>query len=408
MPKYRYDIQLASGEVRTGIVEADSLMSASDWARGQGAFLINIAPASADGLATWLTRLRRLRVEPRPGLRDVLDFTKQLAVMTKAGISVRDAVESIAEQVENTRFRRILMQIRSDLESGQPFSAALAKHRKVFSPLYVDMIRASELSGKFVHVLRRLQEYLTEQLEAIRMVRGAMMYPAILMLMCVLAVAFMLVFVLPKFTVIFTGKEHLLPVPTKMLMHLSGFLKHYWYVPIVCALGVSMAISYALRTPVGKVVLDKLKLKAPLFKGMFRSLAITRSLRAMGELINAGVPLMDTLEATAKIAGNHLYERLWLRVRDAVKGGSKIVHPLSGDALLPKSVVRMIAAGEESGALGEVLADVSEYYAKELKDTIKAASGMIEPLMIVIMGVVVGFIAMSIMLPVFKMSSILK
>ena len=177
------------------------------------------------------------------------------------------------------------------------------------------------------------------------------------------------------------------------------------------ASGVAMLVVgliCGIRTPKGREYWDRFKLRAPILKRMFRSLYITRSLQAMGELINAGVPILDSLAITAEIAGNVLYKRTWMNVRESVEEGNKIVHYLLTDGQLPRSVIQMISAGEESGRLGEVLTEVSEFYAKELKDTIKAVTSLIEPIMIVVMGAVVGFIAMSIILPVFSMSKLVK
>jgi type IV pilus assembly protein PilC len=294
------------------------------------------------------------------------------------------------------------------VEAGQPFSAALAKHPKVFSPLYVNMVRASELSGNFGMMLERISNYLAQQMETRSMVRGAMVYPGIIATMAVTTTIFLLTFVLPKFTTLFKGKEKLLPAPTVFLLTLSDIMRNYWWAILMVLGGLIWSFLYFVRTERGLVAFDRFKLKVPLFKKMFRALYITRGLHTMGELVNAGVPVLETLAITAEVSGNILYKRLWQAVHLAVKQGSKIATPLARQQMLPKHVVQMISAGEESGKLAEVMRDIAEYYAKELKNTIKSVTAMIEPLMIVIMGVIVGFIAMSIILPIFKMSSLAK
>ena len=379
-------------------------MEASDWARHQDGHLLNIE--LAPGARDWIEKIRNFRLESNPGLKDVLYFTKQLGVMIRAGISIRDAVEGIADQVENQKFHKMLKQVQSDVESGTPFSDALAKNPNVFGSLYVNMVRASEMSGTFAHMLDRIGMYLEQQAETRSMIKGAMIYPAVLFVMSVSAVVFLLTWVLPRFMKVFEGKEHLLPKPTVMLMALSDFLKHDWYFLVAGLVVLVVGFVLALRTDKGKLYFDKFKLKAPIFRKMFRAVYIARGLQTMGELINAGVPMLETLEITADVSGNLVYKDLWLSVRDSVKEGNKIVTPLQKVDLLPKSVVQMISAGEESGRLGDVLQDVSEFYAKELRETIKATTSLIEPVMIVFMGVVVGFIAMSIILPVFKMSAV--
>jgi type IV pilus assembly protein PilC len=186
------------------------------------------------------------------------------------------------------------------------------------------------------------------------------------------------------------------------------FLRTYWYA-VIAAVGATIAgISYALKTAAGVEIWDRLKLRLPLIKRMFRALYITRGVHTMGELVSAGVPMLETLGITAAVSGNSVYRRLWQTVEQAVRQGEKIATTLQKRPELPRNVIQMISAGEESGQLGRVLGDISEYYAKELRDTIKAVTGMIEPIMILIMGVLVGFIAMSIILPIFKMSSLVK
>jgi type IV pilus assembly protein PilC len=240
------------------------------------------------------------------------------------------------------------------------------------------------------------------------MVVGAMVYPGIIGTMAVGTTIFLLTFVLPRFMVIFRGHEQILPLPTKGLLFLSNFMVTYWYIILASAIGTFWGLIVFLKTPPGQLFFDKLKLTVPLFKKMFRALYITRSLYTMGQLINAGVPMLDTISITADVSGNVLYRNMWRTVYSAVKQGKKISQPLQKNQLLPRAVVQMIHAGEESGKLGEVLDEVSDFYGKELKSVIKGVTAMIEPLMIVLMGGVVGFIAMSIILPIFKLSSLVK
>jgi type IV pilus assembly protein PilC len=302
----------------------------------------------------------------------------------------------------------MLVQMKRDVESGKQFSDALMRYPKVFSPLYINMVKASELSGGFSKMLDRIAGYLNQQIETASMVKGAMIYPGIIGGMAISTTIFLLTFVLPRFMTIFEGKEAALPAPTKLLLALSAFMTHYWYVLLFAAIAGTWGVVLTLRTDWGRLWFDKVKLSIPLFKKLFRALYINRSLHTMGQLINAGVPMLDTLAITAEISGNLLYRRMWRAVYTAVKQGKKISAPLNKSPLLPRAVVQMISAGEESGKLGEVLDEVSEFYARELKMVIKSVTAMIEPLMIVMMGSVVGFIAMSIILPIFKISTLVK
>jgi len=357
------------------------------------------------GQESFLKKLQSFRVEGGPGRKDILSFTNQLAVMVRAGISLPDALTSIAEQNENTKFRAIILDLKKQIEEGKSFSQALALHSDIFGNLYVNMVAAAEISGSLSHMLQKLAEYLDQEAETRSQVKGAMVYPIIIAVMAVAVTIFLLCFVLPRFTAIFQGKEHLLPMPTKILMASSAFIRNFWFI-IVPGLGTALAgFLYFIRSSVGRLWWDKTKLVLPLLRKLCKSLYITRSLHTMGVLTSAGVPILDTISITAQISGNVLYKRMWLDVQNQVRQGKKIASSLAGSQLMPPHVVQMIKSGEDSGTLSEVLNDVSEFYARELKTIIKTVTSMIEPIMIVIMGVLVGFIAMSIILPIFKMSN---
>jgi type IV pilus assembly protein PilC len=405
MPSYRYEVKGTNGAITQGVLNAASLAAASQELRNRGVYILSLMPADGKGKRGGSLNLS---INFGPGMKDVQNFTSQLAVMIRAGISIRAAVEGIAEQVPNPKFKAMLEQMKKDLEAGKQFSDALLRYPKVFSPLYINMVKASELSGGFAKMLDRIANYLVQQIETRQMVVGAMIYPGIIGFMAVATTIFLLTFVLPRFMVIFKGKEAALPGPTKFLLALSGFMINYWYVIIFGIIAGSWGFILMIQTDWGRIWWDKVKLTLPLFKKMFRALYINRSLHTMGQLINAGVPMLDTISITADISGNALYRRMWRAVYAAVKQGKKISAPLNRSPLLPRSVVQMIGAGEESGKLGEVLDEVSEYYARELKAVIKSVTAMIEPLMIVLMGSIVGFIAMSIILPIFKLSSLVK
>lgn len=328
--------------------------------------------------------------------------------MIRAGINLRAALDGIADQTDHKAFRKVIVELKNDVESGKQFSEALAKHPKLFSPLYINMVRASEMSGSFSDMLVRIAGYIAQQIETRKMVIGASIYPAIIGGMAVTVTIFLMTFVLPKFYTVFEGKEDVLPWATNFLMMLSQTLRSQWPF-LVGGLFVLAGAFFAFsKTEIGAFWIDKTKLTIPVLKNLFRSLYITRSLQTMGQLINAGVPMLDTLRITGDISGNRLFEGMWKKVYGSVKQGRKIAEPLQSSNLLPKSVVQMIAAGEESGKLGEVLDEISVYYGQQLKDHIKVVTGMIEPIMIILMGSVVGFIAMAIILPIFKMSQIVS
>lgn len=354
-------------------------------------------------------KIKNFRIDLGPSRKDILHFTNQLAVMIRAGISLQDSLEVIGEQSTNPKFRRIILDMRNQIESGQSFSQALSVHADTFGSLYVNMVAAAEISGSLSDMLQKLAGYLDEEAETRSQIKSAMVYPVIIAVMAVSVTIFLLCFVLPRFTTIFAGKEHLLPAPTKILMGSSAFIRGNWYFIVPVLMAVLGGLYYVVHhTAAGKLWWDKTKLVLPLIKKLCQNLYITRSLHTMGVLTRAGVPILNTISITSQISGNILYKKMWLGVYEEVRQGKKIASSLSRYDLMPSNVVQMIRSGEDSGNIAEVLKDVSEFYARELRTTIKTVTSMIEPIMIVLMGVLVGFIAMSIILPIFKMSAVVS
>jgi type IV pilus assembly protein PilC len=355
---------------------------------------------------TALQKMKQLRLELGPSRKDILNFTNQLTVMIRAGISLQESLESIAEQIDNRKFKIVIMDLKNRIEAGQSFSQALSEHTNVFSDLYINMVAAAEISGSLSGMLEKLAEYLDSEAETRSQVKGAMVYPIIIAVMAVSVTVFLLCFVLPRFTAIFKGKEHLLPTPTKVLMASSVFLRSYWFIILPVIGAVCCAFWYFVSTKEGRRWWDKIKLTLPLFRTLCLNLYITRSLHTMSVLVRAGVPILNTISITAQISGNVLFRNMWLGVHEEVRQGKKIATSLAQYSLMPGNVIQMIRSGEDSGTMGDVLRDVSNFHARELKTVIKTVTSMIEPIMIVLMGILVGFIAMSIILPIFKMSSV--
>jgi type II secretory pathway component PulF len=360
------------------------------------------------GGGTTMQKLRGFRVEFGPSRKDILHFTSQLAVMVRAGISLQDALESIGDQQDNQKFKVVIHDLKNRIEEGNSFSQALAEHPGIFSNLYINMVAAAEASGSLSDMLQKLAEYLDEETETRSQVKAAMVYPVIIAFMAVTVTIFLLCFVLPRFTMIFAGKEQLLPKPTKILMATSAFFRCWWFA-IIPVIGAALWGFHAfINTTAGRAWWDRTKLVLPLIRTLCRSLYITRGLHTMSVLTRAGVPILNTISITAHISGNVLYKEMWLYVYEEVRQGKKIAQALSHSNLMPSSVVQMVRSGEDSGNMADVLRDISSFYGRELKGVIKAVTSMIEPIMIVCMGCLVGFIAMSIILPIFKMSSLVS
>ena len=394
--------------MQVGVLAAENAPTAATMLRSQGHHVLQLVQVQTATSTRNTSFAKALNYSSGPSQKDILDFTTQLAVMIRAGISIRAALDGISDQIVNPKFKKILLSIKTDVESGKQFSEAISKYPKLFGPLYVNMVRASEMSGSFAKMLDRIAAYIAQQIETKKMVIGASIYPGIIGTMAVSVTIFLMTFVLPRFAGVFQGKESVLPWPTQFLMSTSDWMVNYWWVLIVVAFVSIVGFFLFIRTEIGRLWWDKTKLTVPLFRRMFRALYVSRSLQTMGELLNAGVPMLDTIAITGDISGNLLFKKMWRNVYAAVKQGKKLQSQLVRSTLLPKSVVQMIGAGEESGRLGEVLEEISHYYAKALRDAIKAVTSMIEPIMNILMGTVVGFIAMAIILPIFKMSSIVS
>ncbi len=404
MHAYRYQMKRPNGEVVVGTLHADNQTLAMQQVREMGGSVLDITQVEASDAGQ--ASADRFQIFNRIGAKDLLAFTTQLGVMSKAGIGLTAALESISEQLKNPRMQTVVRTLKRDVEAGRQFSEAIQRFPGVFSLLYTNMVRASELSGTFGHMLGRIGEYLTQQAQTKRQVTGAMIYPFIIVVMAILTTVFMLTFVLPQFMVLFEGKEEILPLPTKILMAMSASLCRFWYLYVLGAGAAVGGFIYFIRTDTGRKWWDGAKLKIPILRKLCHALYLSRGLRTMGELVNAGVPMLDTIAITAEVSGNVHYARIWHRVHASVRKGQRIAPTLAKSPYIPTSVAQMIAAGEETGSLADILSDVSDFYDDQLKATVKAVTSAIEPLMIVLMGGIVAFIAASILLPIFKMSQL--
>src|SRR3954452_19808301 len=265
MPTYRYESKNSAGKVTSGVLSAANLAAASAELRNRGEYIIALAPAGGPAQKGGFS-LSNASFSFGPGAKDVQSFTAQLSVMIRAGISIRAAIEGISEQVQNPKFKAMLVQMKRDVESGKQFSDALMRYPKIFSPLYINMVRASEMSGGFSKMLDKIAGYLAQQIETSSMVKGAMIYPGIIGTLAIGTTIFLLTFVLPRFMVIFKGKEAALPKPTKLLLFMSGFMVNYWYIILFALVFGIWGAVMALRTDWGRLWFDKMKLTIPLFK----------------------------------------------------------------------------------------------------------------------------------------------
>lgn len=398
--QFAYTARDLTGKPRTGTIAAASVAEAAAQLRQDGLFVISLAEEKAQAVATAAASMWKKRVSRS----EIIAITAQLAVMVDAGVPLAQAVRGGASQSVNPAMRELLDRVASHVEAGEPFSAALARFPKYFDRTYVNLIRASEASGATAAMLERLAQQMQAEQETKQKVVGALIYPAAMLMMCISTSTFLLTYVFPKLTPMFTARKIDLPAPTKVLMFLSSALTGYWYLFLIAIVAITGFLLYARNQPWGRRALDWMWLRLPILGPMLKKVALSRSLRTLATTVNAGVPMLESLKLSANVSGNVWYEEAWTKVSEQVTGGRQIYQSLEGHPLFPPTLLQMIGSGESTGRLGPVLAKVSDAFDREVANAIKAATSMIEPLMVFIMGGVIGTIALAMLLPIFKLS----
>jgi type IV pilus assembly protein PilC len=391
---FRYRVRDPLGRIFEGKINAASPDEARQRLRRDGFHVLELQ--SAERGWSWIpSRISR---------QSLIYMTAQLAVMVDTGITLSTALGGIIEQETNAAMRNVLQELKEAVEAGEDFSAALSRFPKLFDKTYVSLVKASEATGTLGAMLDRIANYLRKDLETRQKVRAAMAYPSVMMVLAIGVTIFLLMYVLPKFTPLFQTQGIELPAPTKVMMSVSDALTGYWYLWLTGAVSLAAGFLYARRTPAGRSMIDWIKINTPIIGAVFRKVTISRSIRTLGTLLANGVPVIDAIKLAGAVAGNYYYEELWQKVIDEVAGGKRICEVLKNSSLFPPVLVQMISAGEEAGKLDEVLEKVSYYYDNEVETTLKAATSLLEPAMIALMGVVVGTIGLALMLPIFSLS----
>lgn len=340
-----------------------------------------------------------------PKLVALVVFSRQLATMIDAGISVLKCLDILESQTKDVPLKNALIGIRKDVKGGLAFADALAKHPHCFSKLYVNMIRAAELGGILDSILDRLATFLESEMEIKQKIKSAMMYPVIVLCFSIGMVMALFFFVLPKFKEIFASMDVPMPPMTLALFAMSDFMVTYWYMFPIVAFGTMFGVKKYGATTKGRLHIDFLKLRLPIVGDLILKMAVSRFSRTFGTLVASGVPMMRAMEIIGETAGNAVIAQAIGQARNAIRDGQRISTPLTACGLFPSMVTHMIDVGEETGRLSEMLVKVSDFYDAEVDAAVKGLTSMIEPLLIVFMGVVVGFIAISVMAPMFKLVS---
>ena len=336
-------------------------------------------------------------------MRDIVILTRQFSTMINAGLPLVQAMTILAEQSQNKVLSEVMRKVVFDVESGNTVADALSKHPQAFSNLYVNMVAAGEAGGILDTILMRLATFMEKNDALIRKVKGAMIYPGVIMSVAAIAVTVLLIFVIPVFENLFASAGLALPLPTRIVMGASRFLKGYWYV----VLGVGTAGFFLFKryhaTSDGKLKIDKFMLKVPVLGDVLRKSAVSRFTRTLGTLISSGVSILDGLEITAKTAGNRVVQDAIMESRSSIAGGDTIAQPLKKSGVFPPMVISMISVGEQTGGLDEMLSKIADFYDEEVDAAVSNLLSLLEPVMIVFLGVVVGGMVVSMYLPIFDM-----
>jgi len=336
-------------------------------------------------------------------MRDIVILTRQFSTMINAGLPLVQAMTILAEQSENKVLSEIMRKVVFDVESGNTVADALGKHPQAFSALYVNMVAAGEAGGILDTILMRLATFMEKNDALVRKVKGAMIYPSVIMSVAGVAVTVLLIFVIPVFENLFSSAGLALPLPTRIVMGASRFLKNYWWVVLATvAIAVFMFRKYT-ATSDGRLKVDKILLKIPVLGDVLRKSAVSRFTRTLGTLISSGVSILDGLEITAKTAGNRVVQDAIMESRSSIAGGDTIAAPLKKSGVFPPMVISMISVGEQTGGLDEMLSKIADFYDEQVDSAVSNLLSLLEPIMIVFLGVVVGGMVVSMYLPIFDM-----
>jgi type IV pilus assembly protein PilC len=401
--QYAYKVKDNRGRLVEGKVEADSEAAVADKLKSMGYRPLEIKQANGG-----LDREIRLFGKERVKLKDLSVFSRQFATMINAGLSMLRTLTILSEQSENGELKRVLRLVKSDVEAGSSISAAFGKHPRVFPPLMVSMVKAGEAGGFLDVSMRQIADNFEAEVKLRGKVKAAMTYPIVVLILAVVMVIGMLLFVVPIFEDMFKTLGGTLPLPTQILVVLSGWMK--FIAPMLAVLTVAGLWAWRRygRTEQVRNVVDPLKLKLPVFGKLFQKVALARFARTLSTLLKSGVPILAALEITGDSTGNVVITRALAEVKESVKGGESVSGPLSKHAVFPAMVVHMMASGEETGALDDMLGKIGEFYDQEVEATTESLTALIEPLMIAFLGTVVGSMIVALYLPIFKIFDLIQ
>jgi type IV pilus assembly protein PilC len=407
MPAYVFTARDTSGNLVSGTLLAESETHAQQALRVDGKYPTSIRLASDAESEKAGAPAGEEHEDIKVSRADVIQISHQLSIMIETGVTLSDALDCIAVQCDKPNVKRLVEDLTKQVQEGRDLSSAMARHARSFPRLFISLIKASEKSGMLSKLLNRAVAYMRDEQETVRRVKGALTYPAIMLSFAVTTTIFLLAFVLPKFTVIYASKKAALPTPTRILMDLSDFIVLHWMGLIIGAAATAFLTYTYLRTDGGARVWHYVQLRIPLMGRMFRKLHLARGLRMVGTMSGAGISLVDCVNTARDLTSNSYYRDLWTRVSEQIQAGKQLSEPLFQSPLVPRSVTQMLHSGEKGGKLAFVMEQVSNYAEQELKEQISNLTRYIEPAMIVVMGFIIGGVALALLLPIFTISRVM-
>ena len=401
---FEYKVRDKAGKVKTGKLEAETQSQVANKLKGMGYAPLSITQANA-GMN------KELKI-PGMGakkvkLKDLAVFSRQFATMINSGLSLLRALSILTEQTESKELARVIGEVRNDIETGSSLSVGMAKHPDVFPPLMVNMCRAGEVGGFLDMVLLQIATNYEAEVKLKGKVKAAMTYPVVVFIIAILAVIGMLLFIVPVFVGLFAGFDAQLPAPTRFLVFLSGLMKFMAPLGFVGFIVFMMVWPKVKRRDEVRNVLDPLKLKLPVFGLLFQKIALARFARNLGTMMKSGVPILQSLDIVASTTGNVVLERAIRDVQESVRQGEALAQPLTNHPVFPPMVVQMMSVGEDTGALDEMLHKISEFYDQEVEATTEALTALIEPLMIVTIGGIIGAMIVALYMPIFTLMNVI-
>jgi general secretion pathway protein F len=408
MPVYEYTALNGAGKNVKGIIDADSEVAARHKLRGSGVFPVQVkktsskpkdVPSSSIPVSNFFKRVKQ---------GELSATTRQLSILLGAGVTLVASLDALIYQASNPILKKILAQTKESVNEGRSLAFSLSQHPKVFSQIYINMVRAGEASGSLDLVLDRLAEF-SEKQEALRgRFRAAMAYPVFMFFIGSVILFFLITFIVPNITKIFSDMHQSLPLPTLALIEISSFLKSFWWLVFLTLIACIILIRRLIKIPRGTQIWDEIKLRIPIVGSINMKMAVARFGRTLGSLLRSGVPLLSALQIVRNIVNNTLIAEVIDNAMEDIEAGASIATPLAQSRWFPPIAIQMISVGEQSGELESMLDKIADVYERETEAKIMAMTSMLEPVMILVMGVVVGFIVISILLPIFEMNQMIR